>query len=53
MVYRGPYKIRVEEKDVPAIEHPNDAIVRVELAAAGRVGCRVVARLPRPVQRSV
>jgi S-(hydroxymethyl)glutathione dehydrogenase/alcohol dehydrogenase len=33
MVYRGPYKIRVEEKDVPAIEHPNDAIVRVQLAA--------------------
>jgi len=33
MVYRGPYKVRVEEKDVPAIEHPNDAIVRVALAA--------------------
>ncbi|WP_152189498.1 zinc-dependent alcohol dehydrogenase [Georgenia satyanarayanai] len=33
MVYRGPYKIRVEEKDIPRIEHPNDAIVRVELAA--------------------
>ena len=33
MVYRGPYRIRVEEKDVPRIEHPNDAIVRVTLAA--------------------
>jgi threonine dehydrogenase-like Zn-dependent dehydrogenase len=33
MVYRGPYKIRVEEKDVPAIEHPNDALVRVTMAA--------------------
>ena len=33
MVYRGPYKVRVEEKDDPAIEHPNDAIVRVTLAA--------------------
>jgi len=33
MVYRGPYKVRVEDKDVPAIEHPNDAIVRVEMAA--------------------
>src|SRR3978361_1201487 len=33
MVYRGPYKIRVEDKDVPAIEHPNDAVVRVTLAA--------------------
>jgi threonine dehydrogenase-like Zn-dependent dehydrogenase len=33
MVYRGPYKIRVEEKDVPPIEHPNDAIVRVSLGA--------------------
>ncbi|MCC2336333.1 zinc-dependent alcohol dehydrogenase [Cellulomonas wangsupingiae] len=33
MVYRGPYKVRVEEKDMPAIEHPNDAIVRVVRAA--------------------
>ncbi|MFC8045462.1 zinc-dependent alcohol dehydrogenase [Nocardia sp. NPDC057353] len=33
MVYRGPYKIRVEDKDIPAIEHPNDAIVRVQRAA--------------------
>lgn len=33
MTYRGPYRIRVEEKDIPKIEHPNDAIVRVTLAA--------------------
>jgi alcohol dehydrogenase len=33
MVYRGPYRIRVEEKDIPPIEHPNDAIVRVTMAA--------------------
>ena len=33
MVYRGPYKIRVQDKDEPVIEHPNDAIVRVTLAA--------------------
>ncbi len=33
MVYRGPYKVRVEEKDIPRIEHPNDAIVRVQRAA--------------------
>ncbi|MFP5285825.1 MAG: zinc-dependent alcohol dehydrogenase [Thermoanaerobaculia bacterium] len=33
MVYRGPYRIRVEEKPMPRIEHPNDAIVRVTLAA--------------------
>lgn len=33
MVYRGPYKVRVEEKDIPRIEHPNDAIVRVTMAA--------------------
>ena len=33
MTYRGPYKLRVEEKPDPGIEHPNDAIVRVELAA--------------------
>jgi threonine dehydrogenase-like Zn-dependent dehydrogenase len=34
MTYRGPYKVRVEEKDTPVIEHPNDAIVRVKLAAS-------------------
>lgn len=33
MTYRGPYKLRVEEKPDPRIEHPNDAIVRVERAA--------------------
>jgi S-(hydroxymethyl)glutathione dehydrogenase / alcohol dehydrogenase len=33
MVYRGPYRIRLEEKDMPRIEHPNDAIVRVTHAA--------------------
>jgi S-(hydroxymethyl)glutathione dehydrogenase/alcohol dehydrogenase len=33
MVYRGPYRIRVEDKDMPTIEHPNDAIVRVTRAA--------------------
>jgi threonine dehydrogenase-like Zn-dependent dehydrogenase len=33
MVYRGPYRIRIEEKEIPSIEHPNDAIVRVTRAA--------------------
>jgi threonine dehydrogenase-like Zn-dependent dehydrogenase len=33
MVYRGPYRIRVEDKPRPAIEHPNDAIVKVSCAA--------------------
>ncbi len=33
MVYRGPYTIRVEEKPMPTIEHPNDAIIRVTTAA--------------------
>ena len=33
MTYRGPYKVRVEDKPDPRIEHPNDAIVRVERAA--------------------
>ncbi|THG30039.1 zinc-dependent alcohol dehydrogenase [Naasia lichenicola] len=33
MTYRGPYRVRVEEKAMPRIEHPNDAIVRVTLAA--------------------
>ena len=32
MVYRGPYKIRVEERH-SHVEHPNDAIVQVTLAA--------------------
>ncbi|MDP4334841.1 zinc-dependent alcohol dehydrogenase [Curtobacterium sp. A7_M15] len=33
MTYRGPYRVRVEEKPDPTIEHPNDAVVRVERAA--------------------
>lgn len=33
MTYRGPYKVRVANKPDPRIEHPNDAIVRVERAA--------------------
>ena len=33
MVYRGPYRVRMEDKDRPRIEHPNDAIVRVRRAA--------------------
>lgn len=33
MVYRGPYRVRVEDKPRPRVEHPNDAIVRVRRAA--------------------
>jgi threonine dehydrogenase-like Zn-dependent dehydrogenase len=33
MTYRGLYELRVEEKDRPRIEHPDDAIVTVQLAA--------------------
>ncbi|WP_166866935.1 MULTISPECIES: zinc-dependent alcohol dehydrogenase [unclassified Salinibacterium] len=33
MTYRGAYKVQVAEKDLPRIEHPNDAIVRVTRAA--------------------
>ncbi|WP_338890183.1 zinc-dependent alcohol dehydrogenase [Rhodococcus sovatensis] len=33
MVYRGPYKVRAEHKTEPKIEHPNDAIIKVTLAA--------------------
>jgi len=29
MNYRGPYRVRVQQKPDPKIEHPNDAIVRV------------------------
>src|SRR5690606_31817231 len=29
MNYRGPYRVRADQKREPRIEHPNDAIVRV------------------------
>jgi threonine dehydrogenase-like Zn-dependent dehydrogenase len=29
MDYRGPYRVRLEDKPIPKIEHPRDAIVRV------------------------
>ena len=33
MTYRAPYKVRIDEKPMPRIEHPNDAVVRVTRAA--------------------
>lgn len=27
IVNRGPYRVRVESKDVPKVEHPNDTVV--------------------------
>ena len=33
MTYRGPFRVRVDEKPDPEIEHPMDAIVRVTRAA--------------------
>lgn len=33
MTYRGPFRVRVQDKDEPQIEHPQDAIVRVTRAA--------------------
>jgi threonine dehydrogenase-like Zn-dependent dehydrogenase len=32
MTYRGPYRVRVDNKPIPEIEHPRDAIVRVTRA---------------------
>ena len=29
MTYRGPQRVRIDEKPVPEIQHPQDAIVRV------------------------
>jgi threonine dehydrogenase-like Zn-dependent dehydrogenase len=33
MTYRGPFRVRVEDKPDPEILHPNDAIIRVTRAA--------------------
>jgi len=33
MTYRGPSRVRVDDKPDPRIEHPNDAVIRVERAA--------------------
>ena len=33
MTYRGPFRVRVQDKPDPKIEHPQDAIVRVTRAA--------------------
>ena len=29
MNYRGPYRVRIDRRPEPVIEHPQDAIVRV------------------------
>jgi hypothetical protein len=36
MVYRSPYEVRVEDKDPPKIEHPNDAVVPNPARSADR-----------------
>jgi threonine dehydrogenase-like Zn-dependent dehydrogenase len=33
MTYRGPYRVRADQKAEPNVEHPNDAIVRVTRSA--------------------
>jgi threonine dehydrogenase-like Zn-dependent dehydrogenase len=33
MTYRGPYRVRLDDKPVPQVEHPEDAIIRVTRAA--------------------
>lgn len=32
-VYRAPHKVRLEDRPMPVLQHPNDAIVKVELAS--------------------
>jgi threonine dehydrogenase-like Zn-dependent dehydrogenase len=41
MVYRGHYKLRVEEKDTPKVEHPNDATLKVALGATRGSGAHL------------
>lgn len=33
MTYRGPFRVRVEDKPEPGIQHPDDAIIRITRAA--------------------
>jgi threonine dehydrogenase-like Zn-dependent dehydrogenase len=33
MTYRGPYRVRLDNKPIPEVEHPEDAIIRVTRAA--------------------
>ena len=33
LTYEGPWRVSVKEKTDPRIEHPQDRIVRVEVAA--------------------
>jgi threonine dehydrogenase-like Zn-dependent dehydrogenase len=33
MTYRGPYRVRLENKPTPEIEHPDDAIIRITRSA--------------------
>src|SRR5215208_2019867 len=33
LVYEGPYRVRVREKPLPRIEHPDDVVLRVTRAA--------------------
>ena len=37
MNYRGPFRVRADQKPYPEILHPNDAIVRVDHVSAVQI----------------
>lgn len=52
MVDRGPYKVRIEETDIPPIEDPNHAIVQLGSGAhSSRCHCASCATAPRRCSR--
>ena len=40
--YQGPFKVKVEEVDVPHIQHPDDVIVKVTTAGMSMSLCWVL-----------
>ena len=47
--YVGPHKVRVQEVEMPKLEHPDDIIVKV--TTVGYQHCRILGRLTNPCDR--
>lgn len=40
--YVGPYKVKIEEVDMPIIEHPDDIIVKVTTVSLAKGRCAII-----------
>lgn len=42
LFYEGPYKVAVKETDMPKLQHPDDAIIKVTTSCICGSDCHIV-----------